>query len=397
MNLNEMMAVGLSQNRIGALHGGWRDRPAHSLPLHAGFPFPESLPHQELAKAAATALGEDGPTVLQYGGGAGVKRLHEFMLSRSDRQGLLAQESAGMLTTGSGQGLDLICQILLNPDDCVAVETPTYMGAVIFLRNYVCDFLHLPMDKNGLNVEAAASILAGRKRLGKRMPKFLYTIPTYHNPSGATMPLERRLALLDLARQYNFFIVEDDAYNSLGWGNPPPAALRTLDTDNRVIYLTTLSKTVGPGVRAGWALAHPDVIWQMQRIKTDGVQAFSHSTVMAYLSQTDFEARIAWLCDQYHLRCETMLTALKAQMPTGVAWSRPTGGFFIWLEFLGGKVNTNQLATESTEAGCTFIPGEAFYTDGAGTHALRLSFSFATPEEITRGIGILAKVVRRYL
>jgi 2-aminoadipate transaminase len=239
--------------------------------------------------------------------------------------------------------------------------------------------------------------LAERKRSGKRMPKFLYTIPTYHNPSGTTMPLERRLALLELARQYDFLIVEDDAYNSLGWGDPPPAALRTLDTDNRVIYLTTLSKTVGPGVRAGWALAHPDLIWQMQRIKTDGVQAFSHSTVMAYLSQIDFTARIAWLRSEYQVRCETMLTALEAEMPAGVRWSRPSGGFFIWLEFADGRVNTNQLAIESNAAGCTFIPGESFYTDGAGTHALRLSFSFATPEEIRRGIEILASVIRAHV
>lgn len=371
---------------------GWRSRAAAAVPLHAGFPFPESFPTQDLARATAAVMEREGAEALQYGGGPALRGLQEYLEARSRRHGLYNYPADLVMTAGASQALDLTMRLFINPGDLVAVEAPTFMGALATFRTWTQSFLPVPVDEDGCQVEAFAEILASRKAAGQSLPKLFYVIPTYQNPTGVTMPLERRRRLLELADAYDFLIVEDDAYSSLGFSDPPPR-LRSLDASGRVIYVATMSKLIGPGVRLGWVVAHPQIIARYNQVKSDGSNPFAYSVCYEYVRTIDLDQRVDWLRAEYHKRCSALLEALERHMPAGCSWTRPQGGFFTWVRCLEGA-DMAAILPEANRQGVAYIPGSSFFTDGAGTDYVRLSFSYAQAAEMERGVKVLAGLLR---
>jgi 2-aminoadipate transaminase len=387
------LAAHLQGPRDARAYGWWRRFGPDTVALNAGFPFPASFPTAELADSARAVLESEGALSLQYGGGPLVGKLKE-QLTRFSAERDLTQGGAELLVTqGSGHALELIGRTFLGAGDSIVVEAPCFMGALAQFRNFRPEFLPIEQDGDGMIVEQLEEVLAARRKAGRRMPKLLYAIPNYHNPSGATMPLARRRSLLALAEEYDFLIVEDDAYGRLGFGDdPPPPALRSLDRSGRVLYVSTLSKLIAPGVRVGWVVAQAPLIAKLGQF--NAVHApFMHSVIAHYWEKGGMPSRIEWLRREYAGRCRTMLGLLAAQMPEGCEWTRPAGGFFTWLKLPEG-VSSTEMFEAAGEAGVAYIPGQIFYPDGRGESFIRLAFSYAEPEAMARGIAALAGVVR---
>jgi 2-aminoadipate transaminase len=274
----------------------------------------------------------------------------------------------------------------------VAVESPTYMEALEIFQNYTTQIISIPIDKDGLQTDVLAAVLGDRKNKGLALPRFLYTIPTFQNPTGTTMIPERRRHLLDLAKEFDFLILEDDAYGELAFEeNPIP--LKALDTEGRVLYVGSISKVVAPGLRVGWLAGNKSFIEAVTWFKKDLDHPFSQSTLASYLETVDFEERLKKLKGTYKSKCSMMLEALEKYLPKTVKWFVPEGGYFVWVQIPDS--DTDKLLEKALETGLSFVPGKYFFLDtDAGTEFLRLSFSYANEQEITKGVQTLGKILR---
>jgi 2-aminoadipate transaminase len=366
-----------------------------SIRLNAGYPFPASVPGAELAAATAQLVAAEGDRPFHYLGSPAMRQLPELLAARCRQRGIEAAPDELMVTMGAAQVIDLAGRALLDRDDLVAVEAPTYMEALEMFRNYTPHICAYPVDGDGLQVEALAADLAERRARGQRLPKLLYTIASYQNPTGRTLSHERRLRLLALAAEYDFLILEDDAYGELGYAETLPVPLKALDREGRVIYAGSLSKIVAPGMRIGWAIARPELIQAFWLYKKDLEHPFAQAVMATYLGSIDLDARVKWLREQYRSRRDQMLALLGQHMPAGVTWSEPGGGYFVWLHTTG--VDTGALLSAALAAGVAYVPGcHFFFGDGAaGREHLRLSFSYVSPEKMEQGVAILGRLLRK--
>lgn len=372
--------------------GSWMPSlPPGTIRLSAGYPFPAVVPSQEIAAAAAAVLAEEGDKPLQYLGSPAMASLPALLRGRMAQRGMALAEGELMITAGGCQAIDLAARALLSPDDLVAVEAPTYMEALEIFRNYTPHIAGYPVDDHGLQVEVLAADLAARRAAGLPTPKLLYTIASFQNPTGATLSLQRRRTLLDLAEAYDFLILEDDAYGELAFGEAPPP-LKALDTRGRVIYMGSLSKVVAPGLRVGWAAAAAPLIESMWLYKKDLEAPLSMAVTARYLSQIDLGARVASLRARYRERRDLTVAALERHMPAHVRWLVPEGGFFLWLHSPG--VDTAELLPRALAAGVAYVPGKYFYFGGnGGREELRISYSYLSPGDLERGIALLGKLL----
>lgn len=362
-----------------------------TIRLNAGYPFPASVPATQIAAATQSLVAAELDRPFHYLSSPAMRRLPTLLAARSAERGMPAGEGELMVTLGAAQVIDLAARVLLGPDDLVAVEAPTYMEALEMFRNCTPHIAGYPVDAGGLDTGALAADLAARRSRGDRLPKLLYTIASFHNPTGTTLSPDRRQHLLALAAEYDFLILEDDAYGELAFG-AVPTPLRAMDTEGRVIYAGSLSKIVAPGMRIGWALARPELIRAMWTYKKELEHAFAQAVMTHYLEATDLGARINWLRDQYRQRRDLMLNLLSRHMPAGVTWQKPDGGYFVWLHTPG--VDTAALQPRALEAGVAYIPGVHFFTGGGqGREYLRLSYSFLPPEQLEAGITILGQLL----
>lgn len=317
-------------------------------------------------------------------------RLPGLLASRSAQRGMLVGDGELMVTLGGAQVLDLAAHALLGPDDLVAVEAPTYMEALETFRNYTPHIVSYRVDDGGLDVDALAADLAGRRAANRPVPKLLYTIASFHNPTGTTLSLERRRKLLTLAEEYDFLILEDDAYGELAFGEVP-VPLKALDTAGRVIYAGSLSKVIAPGFRLGWVHAAKPLVDAMFLFKKDLEAPFAHAVATTYLGSIDFGARVAHLRNAYRERRDLMLEGLRRYMPPAATWTVPQGGYFVWVRIPG--VDTGALQEAALEEGVAYVPGQYFYfSPGEGRDYLRLSFSYIPAEKMERGLAILGRL-----
>jgi 2-aminoadipate transaminase len=372
--------------------GSWMPPlPPGVVRLSAGYPFPAAVPSQDLAQATAELLAAEGDKPLQYLGSPAMASLPALLRRRMAERGMALAESELMVTAGGCQAIDLAARALLGPDDLVAVEAPTYMEALEIFRNYTPQIVGYPVDGAGLDVEALAHDLAERRAAGRPTPKLLYTIASFQNPTGTTMPLARRQALLRLAEAYDFLILEDDAYGELAFGEAPPP-LKALDTQGRVIYIGSLSKVIAPGLRVGWAAAAAPLIQAMSLYKKDLEAPLSMAITARYLAGIDLGARVAELRRRYRERRDWAVAALERYMGDRVRWQVPEGGFFLWLHTPG--VDTAALLPRALEAGVAYVPGKYFFFgEGSGREYLRISYSYLEPGALERGIAILARAL----
>lgn len=363
----------------------------HMLSLAGGLPTPDSFPLPALRREADRLLGEYGPRVVQYSATDGVVELREWIAATYAPQfgRAIPVEGQIVVTHGSQQALDLLAKVLIDPGDVVVSESPAYLGAVQSLELFQPRFEVIPGDEHGMQVD----ILAERLAAGLR-PKLIYVVPNFHNPSGATMALERRRHLAALADQYELLIVEDDPYGSIRFaGEPlPPVAAFT----ERVVHLSTFSKIVAPGFRVGWMIGPPEVMGWVTRAKQ---AADLHTSTFAQILLANVMAQPGWLDEQkarivpmYRERCAALADALEDSMGDRIRFHRPHGGMFLWSEF-AGVPDTNELLRRAVEEGVAFVPGSAFTIDQRPDSKARFSYSTLAPAQLGEAVDRLARAL----
>jgi 2-aminoadipate transaminase len=360
--------------------------------LAGGMPYVRAIPRELIATAIDRVLLSDAPAALQYGSGQGLPRLREHILEVMALEGIRASVDDVVTTTGSQQAIDLVTKLFIDPGDVILAEGPSYVGALGVFKSYQAHVVHVQMDAEGLVPELLEQAIAEQRAAGRRI-KFLYTIPTFHNPAGVTLSAARRPRILELCRSAGILIVEDNPYGLLHFDAPPPQPLRTLDAEG-VIYLGSFSKTFAPGFRVGWAVA-PHAIREKLVLAAESAilspSSFAHYLISEYLETVDWRAQIARFRDVYRERRDTMLAALATHLPD-LSWTVPDGGFYVWVR-LPEELHSKQMLPRAVRELIAYTPGTGFYADGQGGRDMRLSFCYPTPEEIRVGIQRLASVV----
>ncbi|HUG14557.1 MAG TPA: PLP-dependent aminotransferase family protein [Thermomicrobiales bacterium] len=364
------------------------------ISFYAGFPDPASLPKHDIIEATRVALERDGEWALQYGATQGYPGLIEELLAKLARdQGIRAKPENVLITNGASQALSLIVDLFVDPDDVILSEAPTWMGAVNNFRAAGAVVREIAVDDEGIDVAALERELDVLQNNGLQ-PKLLYMIPNFQNPTGVTTTLERRNAVVSLAARHGMPIVEDDAYFDLRFSGDTLPTLYELNRDGRVIYMGTFSKIMAAGMRLGWAIADADVISMLAGLKHEGgTSPFAGQVAAEFCSSGTLVEHVVELKALYRSRRDTMLAALKREMPDGAHWTTPDGGFFIWVT-LPEQVSASAILPLARERNVEFLAGTGFYFHGAGDNAMRLSYSFADEGQIDEGIGILGQLVR---
>ncbi|HJZ47753.1 MAG TPA: PLP-dependent aminotransferase family protein, partial [Roseiflexaceae bacterium] len=337
--------------------------------------------------------------VLQYGPTEGFPPLREFLASLMEGRGLSVAADQVLTLNGSQQGLDAIAKLLIDPGALVLVEEPTYVGALQAFRPYQPRFIGLPMDDEGLDLSALEQVL----RSGEQ-PRFLYLVSCFQNPTGITLSPERKRALLEVAAKYRLPIVEDDPYGELYYEGTRPPILAAMDAEQygelrHVVYLSTFSKLLAPGLRVGWVAAPKELFGKLVHVKQGlDLHTGSLSQAVAYEACRDglLERHVPKIRMSYHARRDAMIASFERFMPRGVTWTRPMGGMFIWLT-LPAHVDATTLLQASLEQKVAFVPGGAFYANGGGSNTMRLNFSHSTPERIAEGVSRLARSIAELL
>ena len=363
--------------------------------LAGGMPNLSAIPMDMMAGIVETLIKDHGQEALQYGSGQGHPQLREQICDVMALEGIKANPNDVLVTTGSQQALDLISRIFIDPGDVVLVEAPSYVGALGTFAQYEASVVHVEMDQNGLIPEALRQAIKTLRYQGRRI-KFLYLIPNYQNPAGVLLPADRRTEILDICRSEKIFIVEDNPYGLLGFDRPSPNAMRAEDSEN-VIYLGSFSKTIVPGFRIGWALVPQSLKEKLVIASESSILCpsnFSQMAIASYLANQPWREQIASFCALYKVRRDAMLSALDAYFPKAATWTKPAGGFYVWVT-LPPEIDTKAMVPRAIAAKVAYVPGTAFYADGFGSWSLRLSYCYPTPERITQGVMALSKVVEQ--
>ena len=366
--------------------------------LAGGNPYLASLPLEKIGAMAHQLITEEGLTALQYGGGKGTLELREHIRDVMAEEGFTGVDPEDIVvTTGSQSAQDVACKVFCDPGDVVLCEDPTYVGALNTFEAHQIQVEPVAMDEHGLVPDALRARIAEVDGTGKRI-KFLYTIPNFNNPSGISLAADRRQEIVDICREANILVLEDNPYGLLKFDGNPYVPLRAGNPDD-VIYMGSFSKILAPGLRIGWALL-PSHLTRRFYLASEAVilcpATLNQLLITRYLDGHDWRAQIATYRGLYAERCATMLAALQEHMPAGVEWTTPDGGFFIWVTLPAG-IDTYPLLAEAIEGGVVFIPGAAFTPHDEPNNRLRLAFSAVEPERIVEGVQRLAAVLGRAL
>ena len=363
-----------------------------------GLPAPEVFPVERFREACDRVLSTQATTALQYGPSEGYRPLRELIVAQMARYGIVATVDNVLITSGSQQALDLIAKLLINRGDRILVESPTYLGALQAFDLMGAEYVTVPIDGQGLQTR----LLEGALRSG---PKFMYVLPNFQNPGGVTLSEDRRTQLVWLSDKYGIPIIEDDPYGQLRYEGEHIKPLVVLDRANvlrdngyqlgNVIYLSTFSKVLAPGLRLGWIVAPPDVITRLVQLKQCAdLHTSTFTQMVGYEVAKDgfLDEHVKTIRQCYKERRDAMLAALNDYFPPEVTWTRPQGGLFLWVT-MPAYVDAMRLFDEAIRHNVAFVPGQPFFAGGdAGSH-MRLNFSNATPEMIREGIRRLSIAV----
>ncbi|MBA3451450.1 MAG: PLP-dependent aminotransferase family protein [Chloroflexia bacterium] len=355
-----------------------------------GVPPTDVIPVERLRQGSERAW-QDGADILLYGEVRGYRPLRDLIAERMAGRGAAVDAADILITNGAQQGIDLAARVFVDPGDIVLTEAPTFMDALRVFRSHEAEPVGVPVDDDGLQVDALAMIL---DRLPKR-PKFLYTVPTYQNPMGVTMSTARRRALVDLTREREIVIVEDDPYGDLAFDGAPVPTLKALDPE--VVYLGTFSKVLAPGLRVGWVASSPQLRESFFNVK-EGTDIHNERI----MTRTVFHAANGFLDDHlattreiYRRRRDAMITGLEREMPEGVHWTMPDGGFFLWVTLPEGY-DTDAMLPAATDRGIIYLPSSWFYPDRSWKRSMRLNFSSQPEERIDEAMRRLAQTIAAF-
>ncbi len=355
-----------------------------------GMPAVDEVPAKEVAQAAYDAVMHEGAAALQYGSSEGRPELRAVITELMAESGVRLSADDLVVTAGAQQALDLLAKAFIDPGDVIIAEGPTYVGALQAFSAYEPDIRCIPMDEDGMRMDLLEETL---KELGPAGAKFIYTIPNFQNPGGVTLTAERRRRLLELSREYDVPVVEDDPYGRLRFEGGHLKPLKALDDD--VIYLGTFSKIFAPGLRLGWMAAPAPIRAKVLLVKQGADlcgSAFAQVTAERYFLGTRWRRVLQGLTRTYAERRAAMLDALDEFFPEEAHWTRPEGGFFVWVE-LPPFLDTKAMLADAVERGVTYVPGDGFFPDGRGRNCMRLAFCYAEPDAIRVGIERLAEAL----
>ncbi|MDR2672599.1 MAG: PLP-dependent aminotransferase family protein [Coriobacteriales bacterium] len=364
------------------------------ISLSGGMPNINSLPLDLVSQVAADAVLKEGVSALQYGDTTGRVQTKEVVATLMHDFDIHINTDDITITTGAQQALDLLGKVFINKGDVIITEGPTYLGALQAFSAYEPRVVTIPFDEDGMLTSTLATEL---KRLAQNhiKPKFIYTIPNFHNPGGVTMSLERRRQLLELANEYEILVIEDDPYGRLRYSGESVPCLRSLDA--KVVYLGTVSKIFAPGLRTGWVIAPHPVLAKLNMVKQGSDlcgSALNQVIVEHYFKDVDWRGNLAMLARHYHARRDAMLAALEELFPPEAMWTHPTGGFFVWVT-LPPYMDTTQMLPTALDRGVTFVPGDGCYPAGSGLgkNAMRIAFCYEEPAKLREAIVRLAEVI----
>ncbi len=367
---------------------------ADVISLAGGLPDTSTFPADSYASLMASVAAQSCARALQYGPTEGIELVKDCIGEVMAAEGMTVDPDHVLVTTGSQQVIDLVCKILLDPGDIVITEAPTYPGAVPTFCAYQAEVVQVAVDRDGMLTGELERTLSRLEQAGRR-PKFIYTVPNFHNPAGVTMSLARRRELVGIAAERELLVLEDNPYGLLRYEGDPLPTLYSLDSDF-VVYTSTFSKILSPGVRLGWAVAPPPVLAKMNVGKQSSdlcSSSISQYFVGAFFASGQWSDYVRSLIEIYRLRRDVMLDALAEHFPREATWTHPQGGLFIWAT-LPDYIDTTDLLARALREQVAFVPGRAAYLDGRGGSEMRLNFSGVSEDEIREGVRRIGEVVR---
>jgi 2-aminoadipate transaminase len=367
-----------------------------------GYPAEDQFPWPPLTEIAQELLSGTDGSVLQYGPTRGYRPLREATLELMAARGIASDVDRVVITTGSQQGLDLVARVLLDPDDVVLMELPSYTGAITAFRNVGATMIGVSQSDDGIDIERLDQTYMALESGGRRV-KMLYLVPNFQNPTGLMLSTAKRTRVLEWAGRRDVLILEDDPYRDLYFGDEGPAgATRPIaadDTEGRVIYLSSFSKTLAPGFRVGWLSAPAPLASRIEFAKQAGdlcTSVLDQRIVYAAWKRGLIEAHLPALRTHYRHKCEAMVSAIDRHMPGRLRWTPPRGGFFLWAALTSG-LGSRDVMPHAQARGVIFVNGSAFFVDGTGGEFMRLSFSAPSPARIDEGIARLAAAIEASL
>jgi 2-aminoadipate transaminase len=365
------------------------------ISLAGGLPDTSTFPASTFAAQMTRIAQESTAEALQYGPTEGFAETVDCIVEVMGAEGMLPDPDDVIVTTGGQQAIDLVCKTLVDPGDVVVCEAPTYPGAVPVFCSYQAETIQIDCDEDGMEIDRLEAVLTQLDKEGRR-PKFVYSVPSFQNPAGVTMSLDRRRRLVELARQRELLVVEDNPYGLLRFGGEPLAPLYQLDGGDFVIYIGTFSKILSPGIRLGWAVAPPPVMEKIVLGKQASDLCTSTLTqhfVREYFGEGSWREYVESLVEIYRGRRDTMVAALREHFPAEATWTEPEGGLFIWAT-LPEYIDTSDLLAKALREDVAFVPGQAAYVDESrGRSSMRLNFSGVGDEEIREGVRRIGKAI----
>src|SRR3954451_12627211 len=368
---------------------------ADIISLAGGLPDTSSFPSESFAAIMGDVAIDSTARSLQYGPTEGLAVLKGCIAEVMAEEGMAVHPDDVLVTTGGQQVIDLVCKTLIDPGDVIIAEAPTYPGAVPTFCSYQANVVQISLDEDGMRVDELEATLDRLAADGVR-PKFIYTVPTFQNPAGTTLSLPRRRRLVEVARERELLILEDNPYGLLRYEGDALPTLYSIDRGEFVIYLGTFSKILSPGIRLGWTTAPAPVLEKMNLGKQGAdlcSPAFSQMFVASYFEHDNWQDYLESLKDLYRRRRDTMLDALAEHFPREATWTRPQGGLFIWAT-MPDYIDTTDLLARALSDNVAFVPGRAAYLDGRSGSSMRLNFSGVSEPDIREGIRRIGEVVR---
>lgn len=360
-----------------------------------GLPASELFPIDKLAETVTKVVKEDGKRALQYSTTEGFVELRNVIINqRLKPMGIEAGLENVIITSGSQQALDYCARLFVNPGDVIITESPSYLGALNAFKAAEPKFIEIEMDDDGMMMDKLEEAL---EKEGKNV-KFIYTIPDFQNPSGVTMTMERRKKLIELANKYDIIIVEDCPYKELNFDEEPIPALKSLDTEGRVIHLGTFSKTFCPGLRIGWIVGDPTIVNKFVMLKQGSdLQSSSIDQLITarFMENNDLEKHIAKIKEVYKNRRDVMFSAIDKYFPEGIKYTKCTGGLFTWVK-VKPELKSKEILEKALEKKVAFVPGDSFFPNGGKTNYFRMNYSCMSEEKIEEGIKRLGDVLKEY-
>jgi 2-aminoadipate transaminase len=362
-----------------------------------GFPNPDTFPAELIREIVNDVMKKDGAQALQYGITEGYMPLREAVAERMNKKGIEATKDNILVVSGSQQVIDLTGKIFVDPKDTIVVTAPTYLAALTGWAVYQATFESIPIDSNNMRMDIFEERM---KKLAKRSnpPVIVYALPNFQNPTGVTMPEKNRKKLVDLASDYDFLILEDDPYGELRYRGDHIPPIKSFDDENRVIYMSTFSKVLAPGLRVGWAVADEEILKKLVVAKQSAdvcTNLLGQRIAHEYVIRGKIDPQIEKIKKIYGRKLNLMLSGMEEMMPEGISWTRPDGGMFLWAT-LPETMDSAELLKKALKKRVAFVTGKAFYADPKdGSTAMRLNFTHPSDEMITEGLRRLGSVLNQ--